>query len=200
MFHVKHLSEPLATYKALLAKYHKALDLLSDEALATIGNKIDDSLAYSDFLAQFDKGSEILDIGSGNGLPAVPLALALPHCRLHLVERRQRRATFLNIVKSQMNLSNVYIYNESVEAVVGFKIDAVTAMAVGSLTTLYCLSRHLHRDMVTLIARKGQYFEAEITELEAVLNTKVSEVQTTSLPTNGTLVAVQLAGGKTCRS
>ncbi|CAN5887719.1 16S rRNA (guanine(527)-N(7))-methyltransferase RsmG [soil metagenome] len=200
MFHVKHLSESLATYKSLLEKYHKALDLLSDEALASVGDKIDDSLMYAQVLEHRTAVGKILDIGSGNGLPAIPMALALPHRHFYLVERRQRRVTFLRIVKSQLRLVNVHIYSETVEEVIGFEVSAVTAMAVGSLATLYCSSRHLHQDVITLVSRKGQHFKAEIAELEDTLNTKVSKVQTTPLKTNGTLVAVQLAGGKMCRS
>lgn len=200
MFHVKHLSDSLTIYKALLEKYHKTLNLVSKAGLAQLDDKIADSLMYVHLLEHHKDALEVLDIGSGNGLPAIPMALALPHCTFHLVERRQRRASFLNIVKSHIKLSNVQVHGESVEQLMGLRVSTVTALAVGSLTTLYCMSSHLHSASVTLICRKGERFEQEISDLEVALSVEISRVQTIPLKTNGRLVAVQLAGGKMCRS
>lgn len=193
--------ERLEAYKNLLGKYHNALDLLSARALLTIDEKIETSLKYAEILDDLMKRPFVaVDVGSGSGLPAVPLALALPHCAFHLVERRQRRSAFLNIVKSQLELSNVSIHTCDAEALGDLEVDVVTALAVASFETLYCLTRRLHKEQVVLISRKGADYDGELRHFETNLGLKVEKTVTTPLPTHGTLVAVAVAGGAMCRS
>lgn len=201
MFHVKHPdSETLDAYKTLLVRYHSALDLMSDQALSKIDTKISESLQYAQLLETLKpEALVVLDIGSGSGLPGVPLALALPHWQIHLVERRQRRATFLKLVRSQLGLGNVTIHACSVQNVEDVQAPIVSALAVGSFTTLYCLSRHLHTPNITMLSRKGYDFADEITALEATLSVKVTKVETAPLASHGRLVAVTVAGGVPCQ-
>lgn len=201
MFHVKHpVSNPLEVYKTLLVKYHNALDLMSDQALAIIDTKISESLQYAQLLETLKpEAPVVLDIGSGSGLPGVPLAIALPHWHLHLVERRQRRATFLKVVQSHLGLNNITIHPRPVENIENVQAPVVSALAVGSFTTLYCLSRHLHTPTITLLSRKGYDFVTEITALETTLGLKVHRVEATPLASHGRLVAVTVAGGVPCR-
>ncbi len=202
MFHVKHsLLEPVEKYKALLVKYHRTLDLLSDRALQTVDEKITDSLRYAAVAAEaVPQPFTGVDIGSGCGLPAVPMALALPHCRFHLVERRQRRATFLKILKSQLGLDNVTVHARDVREVGDVRAVVVSALAVGTFEKLYCLSRHLHGETITLLSRKGEAFHHEVAALESLLGVEANSVETTPLVSRGTLVAVVVAGGLACRS
>ena len=199
---MKHsLFEALELYKSLLIKYHKTLDLMSNRALADLDEKIVDSLCYSDTIEKpSSQPSIILDIGSGNGLPGIPMALALPHCHFHLVERRQRRAAFLNIAVSRLKLKNVTLHDDDVKNVQNVQASVVTALALGSLVRMYCLTRHLHGDTVTLLSRKGERFKAEIDALEKVLSADIHGLETLPLAAHGTLVAVTVAGGVACRS
>ena len=199
---MKHpLTEALELYKHLLTKYHKTLDLMSDRALEGIDEKIADSLQYVRMLETVaGHASALVDVGSGNGLPSIPMALALPHWKFHLIERRQRRASFLNIVKSQLGLDNIKVHKDDVKNVAGVRVSVVTALAVGSLVKIYCLTHHLHVNTVVLLSRKGEHFETEIDALEVMLSRKVDRLETTPLGSHGTLVAVVVAGGLACRS
>jgi 16S rRNA (guanine527-N7)-methyltransferase len=56
------------------------------------------------------KGSAVLDLGSGNGLPGIPLAIALPGVRIELLESRAKRCTFLQHVISRLDLRNAKVH------------------------------------------------------------------------------------------
>ena len=202
MFHVKHsLPEALAAYKDLLNKYHATLDLMSDQALGDIDRKIAESLSYVRLAEKFASNPlTVLDVGSGGGLPAIPMALAQPRWRFHLVERRQRRAAFLRLVKSQLGLENVFVHAKDVRDVVGIRVALVSALAVGTFEKLYCETRHLHEERITLLSRKGDDFRHEVAVLEARLGHEAVEVVAVPANTHGKLVAVVVAGGSVCRS
>jgi 16S rRNA (guanine527-N7)-methyltransferase len=205
----------LQAYKSLVTKYHQTLDLVSDVALEHFDEKIADSLAYADVIKEnLPSGSTILDVGSGAGLPGLVIASALPHYSVLLVERRQKRATFLKLTASQLGLSNVKVYLADVTELIDIRVNAVTAMAVGTFKLLYCLTRHLHKDEVLLLSRKGEEYEQELEELEKTLkitsavisNQPLLSSPTAANPANvsretiyGSLIAVRLLGGLECK-
>jgi len=63
-----------------------------------------------------DTPATILDVGSGAGLPGIPLAIARPDCRLTLIESRSRRAAFLELVVDELRLPNVRVVLARAEA------------------------------------------------------------------------------------
>ena len=111
MFHVKQRqTEQLNQYADLIRRYHLTLDLMSGVAIEGLDEKVADSLAYADFMqTKLEPHHQILDVGSGVGLPGIPLAVRFPDYSITLVERRQRRASFLKIVVSQLELDNVTV-------------------------------------------------------------------------------------------
>ena len=201
MFHVKQLQPAkLELYKELIGCYHHALDLMSAKAVADIDTKLTEAQSYADILeAQLSPDERILDVGSGAGLPGVVLALAFAENPVIWVERRQRRANFLRIVKGQLGLENVSVVHGDVRDMQMPAVRWVCAQAVGSFPLLYCLTRHLHPPVVTLIARRGELSPAELGELER-LTGPLHEVETTPLPTHGRLVALRVQGGCVCPS
>ncbi|MEX2542204.1 MAG: RsmG family class I SAM-dependent methyltransferase [Trueperaceae bacterium] len=200
MFHVKQsAAEGLTEYRELVERYHTTLDLVSDRALASFSTLIEEAERYADLVASLSPAADsILDLGSGVGLPGIPLALALPASRVVLVERRRRRASFLRIVASQLSLGNVTVVHDDVRSIHGPCVDVITAQAVGSLREVYRLSRHLTGESVWLVSRKGPRWVAELAELEAELGASATEVREEALPPHGTLVAVLLPGGSAC--
>lgn len=201
MFHVKHRHlDKLERYKELLVRYHRTLDLMSARAVASLDTKLAEAQVYPDFIASYLSPDDcILDIGSGAGLPGIPLALAFPEQHVTLVERRQRRANFLRIVVGQLGLGNVTVVASDVRDFQGAPYAWVCAQAVGSLPLLYCLTRHLHAETVTVVARRGDLSPTERDELERVTGPAL-EVKSVPLPTHGKLVALRLQGGHACPS
>lgn len=200
MFHVKHPLAKLAQYRELLERYHKTLDLMSARALASLELKLQEAQAYPDFIApRLSPTDRILDIGSGAGLPGIPLALAFPEHRVTLVERRQRRANFLRIVVGQLELTNVNVVSADVRAFDAAPFRWVCAQAVGEFSLLYCLTRHLHDKTVTVLTRRGELSATERHALEAITGPFL-ELESVPLPTHGKLVALQLQGGQPCPS
>jgi len=200
MFHVKQSAgEGLARYGDLIRRYHRTLDLMSERAVADLETKLLEGAAFAAFIApHLFPGDTLLDLGSGVGLPGVPLALSLPDHPITLVERRQKRASFLRIVVSQLGLRNVEVRAEDVRQLRG-EFRWITALAVGRFDHLYCLSRHLHAERVTLVSRRGEEFEAEVEALGAAVGISPT-VRTAALPAHGRLVALELVGGRPCRS
>jgi 16S rRNA (guanine527-N7)-methyltransferase len=110
-------------------------------------------------------GARIVDIGSGAGLPGIPMALARPDLRIDLVETLLRRTTFLDEVVAGLGLADrVRVIRgraEEVAARVG-AADAVTARAVASLAKLAGWAAPLLRDGGLFVALKGSSAHEEI--------------------------------------
>ncbi len=201
MFHVKHtLLVKLEAYRNLLTTYHHTLDLMSERAIASLDVKLSEAQAYAELIApHLSPTDRILDVGSGAGLPGVPLALTFPDNQVTWVERRQRRANFLRIVASQLDLSNVSVFAGDVRVMRGLPYTWVCAQAVGHYKLLYCLTQHLHADTITLVTRRGVLSSTEQIELERVTG-PVLAAESVPLATHGTLVALRLQGGQRCPS
>jgi 16S rRNA (guanine527-N7)-methyltransferase len=196
--------DKLNAYKELVKKYHHTLDLVSDVALEHFDQKIADSLFYAEFIRSNVKPSAaILDVGSGAGLPGLVLAIALPDQPIFLVERRQKRAAFLKIAVSQLGLKNARAFSSDVTELREISADVITAMAVGSFSLLYCLTKRLHAEKVILMSRKGEDSSKELKELEQTINSTpqlLTRPDVSRETIYGSLVAIECVGGLECTS
>lgn len=115
--------------------------------------------------------STIVDIGSGAGLPGIPLAIARPDCRLILVEPLERRCAFLTEVIDFLNLTNCRVVRGRAEQVVDDCADAdvVTSRAVAPLGRLAGWSVPLLRIGGKMLALKGSSASEELDRDRAVL-------------------------------
>ena len=198
MFHVK---QKLEAYRLLVERYHKTLDLVSTRALIEWKAREYDALAYAETIKSFElKNQELIDIGSGVGIPGLIIAIALPQYRVHLVERRKKRVSFLKIACSQLALQNVYVHEADIQNLKEPRVSLITALAVGTFSHLYCLSRHLHDDDVTLISRKGDAWKEEKESLEELISQNTELIAAKPLTSHGTLVAIRAPGGYACPS
>ncbi len=102
-------------------------------------------------------GQRIVDIGSGAGLPGIPLALARADCRFDLVEPLLRRSDYLREVVSELGLTNVRVFRGRADEVVAScgGSDAVTSRAVAALAKLAGWSAPLLRTGGEMLALKG---------------------------------------------
>ena len=120
----------------------------------------------------FEAGERIADIGSGAGLPGIPLALARPDLRLTLIEPLLRRSEFLREVADDLSLDIAIIRGRAEERSVREQVvemDAVVSRAVASLDKLTRWSVPLLRADGRMIAIKGERAEDEIREHRRVM-------------------------------
>jgi 16S rRNA (guanine527-N7)-methyltransferase len=115
-------------------------------------------------------GAEVADIGSGAGLPGIPLAIARPDVTVRLVDPLLRRTTWLSEVVPDLGLVNVEIVRARAEDLAGrLEVDVVTARAVAPLPRLAELCLPLVRPGGLLLALKGREAACELSSAAGTL-------------------------------
>lgn len=123
-----------------------------------------DSLAVAPFVTQ----TEVLDIGSGAGLPGIPMAILNPDQQWHLIDSSGKRVGFMREAVRQLELKNVQVTQTRVEDFQpGKTFSAAIARAFASLPEIADNASHLLCPEGTLWAMKGRYPRAELAELPA---------------------------------
>jgi 16S rRNA (guanine527-N7)-methyltransferase len=107
-------------------------------------------------------GDHVADVGSGAGLPGIPMAIALPEAQFVLIEPMERRSTWMLEVIQELGLTNVEVRRARAEEVLDLKFDIVTARAVAALDKLLRLTVPLLKPGGSLIALKGSKAAEEI--------------------------------------
>jgi 16S rRNA (guanine527-N7)-methyltransferase len=110
-----------------------------------------------------DAGKTVADVGSGAGLPGIPMALAQPDAHFTLIEPMERRSDWLKLMVSELELTNVTVNRARAEEV-GDVFDIVTARAVSALPKLLKLCVPLTKHGGEVIALKGSKAGEEIEE------------------------------------
>ncbi len=111
--------------------------------------------------------SRVLDVGSGAGLPGVALAIALPGCRVTLLEATGKKASFLGRLRSELALGDLEVIRDRAETAahlpqVRESFDIVVSRGVAGLSTLIELTMPFCRLGGLLVAYKGREAEAEL--------------------------------------
>lgn len=155
----------LLDYLALLAKWNRTHNLTTvREPPAMVGYHVLDSLAVLPHLA----GNSLVDVGSGGGLPGIPLAIARPSWRVALVESIQKKAAFLEQCRIELNLENVTVVQHRVEVWrPPARFAIVISRAFSDLAKFVRLSEHLLSAGGVLAAMKGVHPYAELAQLPA---------------------------------
>jgi 16S rRNA (guanine527-N7)-methyltransferase len=120
-----------------------------------------------------EAGERVVDIGSGAGLPGIPLAIAKPGLRVVLVESLLRRTEFLNMVVTELGLDVEVVRGRAEDATVRQAVggcDAVTSRAVASLDKLARWSLPLLRPGGRMLAIKGERADDELRQHRRVLD------------------------------
>lgn len=110
------------------------------------------------------EGTKVVDVGSGAGLPGIPLAIARPDCNFTLVEPMERRSSWLQRVSEDLGLKNVEVVRSRAEEVQRTDFDVATARAVAALDKLLPLLTPLIRGSKSrqVLAIKGSKAPDEI--------------------------------------
>jgi 16S rRNA (guanine527-N7)-methyltransferase len=133
--------EQLEGYVELLARWNRVHNLTAiTEPAEVVRRHLSESLALREFL----RGARIADVGSGAGLPGIPLAIVEPERQFVLIESRAKRARFLEHVRGALGLDHVTVEHCRAEDLRGIMpFDTVLARAVAALPVLVELTEHL---------------------------------------------------------
>ena len=153
----------LLAFRDLLLKWNKTYNLtaLRDPEQA-ISHHLLDSLAI---LPHVDTGP-LLDVGSGGGLPGIPLAIARPGLSVGMVDTVQKKASFLQQASIELGLKNVTVHHARVEEMQG-QYAQISSRAFADLGLFVSLTRHLLAPGGRWLAMKGVRPDDEIAALPA---------------------------------
>lgn len=153
----------LLAYLALLDKWNRVYNLTAvREAERMVSHHLLDSLAA---VPHF-QGETVLDVGSGGGLPGIPLAIARPELQVTLIDSIAKKTAFLLQAKAELGLANLAVVTGRVEAyrpAAGF--DVITSRAFSDLKEFVTLTRHLLNPGGRWLAMKGLMPHEEIASL-----------------------------------
>lgn len=158
----------LMSFADLLIKWNKIYNLTAITAPSEVLTKhILDSLSLVPYLSNYlGKSSEILDVGSGGGLPAIPCAILLPKVNFNLVDPVEKKARFLQQAIITLKLKNTKIFNDRVENLrVNQKFKVATCRAFSSLKHFVEATETLVCDDGYWLAMKGKIPEEEIKDI-----------------------------------
>lgn len=172
--------ERLAQYLRLLEKWNRVHNLTAirePEQMVTM--HVLDSLSILPHLAS---ARSLVDVGTGAGLPGIPLAIARPDLRVTLLDSSHKKATFLEQARLELKLANVTVACERAERWHPAEpFDAVVSRAFADLADFVLAARHLLAPGGTMLAMKGVHPFEEIARLPA--GCRLDQVVELSVPT-----------------
>jgi len=155
--------EKLLTYLDLLLKWNKTYNLTAvRDPEQGLTHHLLDSLAILPWVNECN----VLDVGSGGGLPGIPLAILRPGLPVTLVDAVQKKASFLQQAVIELGLSNALAVHARVEKLRG-QFGQIVSRAFAGLPDFVNLTRHLLAPGGRWLAMKGAMPEDEIARLPA---------------------------------
>ncbi|HHF7347666.1 TPA: 16S rRNA (guanine(527)-N(7))-methyltransferase RsmG [Legionella feeleii] len=156
-------AEPLLHYLSLLNKWNRSYNLTAIRDMdVMVTRHLLDSLA----IAPWIRGKRLLDVGTGAGLPGIPLALIQPALQVVLLDSNGKKIRFLQEVKRALTIDNIEIVQTRVENYhpsLGF--DTVTSRAFSDLAQMLKWTNHLVETDGIWLAMKGRYPETELASI-----------------------------------
>ena len=182
--------QKLLDYVALLLKWNSTYNLTAlrqeDQMLS---HHVLDSLTLLPYL---DGINNLIDVGSGGGMPGIPTAICRPDIQITLLDSNSKKTSFLSQAVIELGLSNVKVITGRVEAAEGIQFDAITSRAFAELRDFVTLTPQLLRDNGCWLAMKGVHPYEEIAQLpEDVHVTQVDKLSVPSLEAERHMVIIQ---------
>ena len=159
------VQKKLLAYVALLYKWNRTYSLTAlREQDKAVSHHLLDSLAVLSYVP----AGRLLDVGSGGGMPGIPLAIACPDLYVVLLDSNAKKAAFLQQAAIELALPNISVHCGRVEQYhPKFGFSAITARAFSELADFVGLSRHLLEPGGRWLAMKGVWPHDEIGRLPA---------------------------------
>lgn len=155
----------LLRYLELLNKWNKAYNLTSvRNPEDMLYRHLVDSLSVVSWV----KGEQIIDVGTGPGLPGIPLAILFPDTHFTLLDSNGKKTRFLTQSKLELGLSNITVVHGRAEAFQPEKpFDQVISRAFSAIENMVNWCGHLVDEQGQLLAMKGLFPEEELSSLPA---------------------------------
>ncbi len=155
----------LLAYLAMLVKWNRAFNLTAvRDPMEMVTRHLLDSLAVAPHL----HGERIIDVGTGAGLPGIPLALVYPERQFVLLDSNSKKTRFLVQAKAELGLANVEVIHARVEGYRPEKgFDCVISRAYASIADILHSSGHLLEGQGEFVAMKGALPEQELAAMSS---------------------------------
>ena len=188
--------EQLGRYLALLLHASGVMNLTAiREPEAAWEKHILDALSLMPLLAELADGAMVIDVGSGGGVPGIPVAIVQPRLKVVLMEATRKKAAFLESCAGRLGLGNVQVVAERAEAAghgpLRESAELVMARAVGRLATLVELTLPLARIGGRAALIKGAAAQEEIVEAQAAIRTLGGGAPETLPTPTGRIVVIE---------
>jgi len=156
--------EQLWRYAELLLAWNKKVNLISrKDEQSVLSKHVLHSLSIV-FFHQFKKGERVLDLGTGGGLPGIPLAIAFPNTLFLLIDAIGKKINACQDMIVQLGLKNVVAQKKRSDELKGVKFDAIVSRQVAAMPELCKWAAPLLKKGGKLISLKGGDLEDEIRE------------------------------------
>ncbi len=160
--------QKLLQYLSLLNKWNKVYNLTAvRDPLEMVTLHLLDSISVLPYI----QTKNLLDVGSGGGLPGIVLAICKPELQVTTIDTVQKKAIFMRQVKGELGLNNLEVVHARVENYQpSEKFAAIISRAFSELALLVKLTQHLLADNGQWLAMKGQAPQQELEGLHIKLN------------------------------
>ena len=181
----------LASYIDLLERWNRVYNLTAvRDPEAMVSRHILDSLSILPWL----RGPRVLDVGSGAGLPGIPLALARPDLEFSLLDSNGKRTRFLQQVVTALSLANVRVIQSRAEQFRETPFDCITSRALAPLSDMLKWCERLCQPDGLLLAMKGARPEEELATVPTGWSATVHALRVPALDAQHHLVVLTRAG------
>jgi 16S rRNA (guanine527-N7)-methyltransferase len=170
----------LLNFCKLIQKSNKLYNLTSIiQTEEMLSKHILDSLSINYLI----KGKNVLDIGSGAGLPGIPLAVINPDINFLLLDSNNKKIIFLNHVKINLNIKNIDLVHARIEDFNNdVRFDTIICRSYASLSKIYLNSKKHLKDRGIIIAMKGKEPYQELKELREISKNICVDVKSLNVP------------------